>query len=501
MRVADGEMVEAGRTSTVSIQQDGRRVLSNSLALGSSLVVTFAVAASGQILVRRVLGADRFGVLSFIESISLLVACSFSLGVDSYIRREVAIRHAHALEFARPLAWLRVAMSLVVATVCAVGFAIATGSGERVLLVFVYVIAQGALAQGQTGQAYLHAVERVGGLTISSIATKFAWLGLLVAGLLGPSPLFAAPFALLISETFRSTWLHRLFVRHIGHPDASSRRATTRVVRAATPYYVDSINLSLTNNIIPAVLGLFAAGESHQEVGFLTTAQLAMSAPMFAVPILIWVLNPLFARLRDESAERLWRLVPRVIDRMIVPTGIVAVATAGIAVWLVTTVFGEDYRATALPLVMLSISMPLTYVAVALAGALVADGRAWSLTRVNLVVMVLQTAAAFVIFPIVGDHRPGHPALWASGILVLFELMTAVWLWHIARIGVMRLRTLVEVIALCGAFVLVVVAEYGVASGPTLLVGIAITVGVAATELRSTLGLLRMLRGGGPAPI
>ena len=481
----------------VSTQFEGRRLVANSLALASSLVVTFVVATLGQIAVRRTLGADRFGTLSFVESVSLLAACIFSLGVDGYIRREVAIRPTHALEFARPLDRLRIGIVLAVATVCALLFAGTDGPREQITLVFVYVVAQGAVALGQTGAAYMHAVQRVGGLTISSIVTKLSWLGLLLVALLGPSPLFAAPLALLISETGRNIWLRRLFHRHIGHPERASVRSVFPVVRAASPFYVDSINLALTNNVIPTVLGLYVAADDHAEVGFLSTAQLALSAPLFAVPILIWVLNPLFARLHQGSPERMWRLARTVVDRLMIPTSVAAVLTAAIAVPLVTIVFGDDFRPTALPLIVMAVSLPLTYVAVALAGALIADGRAWEVTRVNLVTMTAQTLSAFMVFPLVRDQPDGHPAMWGAAVLVFWEVVTVIWLWRKAHLPGLPGRTIVELLALCAAFVLVVVAEFGTETAVALSAGLVIVLVVVAFELPRTGRFIRQMLGAG----
>ena len=139
--------------------------MSNSIALGITLAFTWMLSFVGQVALRRTLGTSSMGTVAFYESLAALAVTMIAFGVETHIRREVAIEPSRALEFAAPLVRLR----LLLGTGLVVGFVVAAALSqdetEIVALAGITAASQVAVMLGTTGAAYMHAVQRVRGVT------------------------------------------------------------------------------------------------------------------------------------------------------------------------------------------------------------------------------------------------------------------------------------------------------------------------------------------------
>lgn len=465
----------------------------NAASLAASLGLSWTIAFAGQVVLRRALSLDDFGVVSTIEATSLIVVSMLSLGVDTFVRKEVSNRPGLALEFARPLATARWAAAVALAAILGVAFWAASGELERGVLAAVFCLAQAAVILGQTSAAYLHAVHRVGGVSVSSIVTKALWFAALGAALLGPSPIFAAPIALLLSELFRNRWLGTLFHREIGRPQRAPLAAVGPVLRGSMPYYVDSVNLALTSYAIPALLGLLT---STDESGLFSTARQLMQVPMFYLPVLAWVLGPAFAQLRQHSSTLLWTRTQAVLESYVV----VAVAGACLLAPVIPTalrlVFGAKWVDATDATVAMAPGLAFTFVAVLLATALIADDRGWTVTKVNLWTMLGLVLSVVVPLASANFTTPGQAATIGALLLTGWEGLTAVVLWRLARIGWPSARVLALLALSCTAGTIVVAREIGAAvPGGLWIASIAALAGAVVVSVPDIVRQAKLLLG------
>src|SRR5262245_10859194 len=79
----------------------------NALKLGGSLIFTWGIALAIRLLLPRYLGPTRFGTLNFAEGFTAAFFITLSLGLDSYVRKEVAVRPSHASDFFGGISVLR----------------------------------------------------------------------------------------------------------------------------------------------------------------------------------------------------------------------------------------------------------------------------------------------------------------------------------------------------------------------------------------------------------
>jgi O-antigen/teichoic acid export membrane protein len=418
-----------------------RAAITNSLQLGGALLLSWMLAFAGRLMLPRVLGQSRYGELSFIESVTVLTMSLLSGGVDTYIRRDVAARPEHASDFMRPLARLRLGTGVAMAAIFSIAFLLTEGSVERSLVAGAFGLGQVALLLGQTNASYLHAIRKVGPVSVSTVVTKVLWFVVLLTLLqVGPT-LLALPVALLASEVLRNIWLRRFVRREFGPPHAAPVRAATKVLRSSLPYYLDAVNGQFTVYCLPIALGLLASSES---VGLYAAASMAMSIPFLFAPLFGPVLLPIFARLYLQGDEVLWRRIRELVD-----TTIVVVAAAGVlllagANLVITVLFGEEFRSAAPTFGVMAVSMPATFLAMLLAGGCISDGRGWQSTRINIGTMIGMVGAGLLAIALVDDSEPGASAVAAALVLVTAEWITVAWLWIRRPFGALSTTTLIE---------------------------------------------------------
>jgi len=390
------------------------------------------MAFAGRLVVPRVLGEQRYGQLSYIESITLLVTTLLALGADTYIRIEVANRPERALDFARPLAQIRATAGVVLAVGFAAGFGLTSDRLEIGLVAMVFGLGQLAVVLGQTQASYLHAVHRVGAVSASAIVSKFLWLVVLLTLLGSGVRLLAVPIAMLAAEIFRNLWLRRAFRRELGVPHRAPWSSAVRVVRSSLPFYVDSINLAFNNYTVPIILGIVA---SDREVGLLAAATTAITVPMFFAPVLSWVLTPTLSNLNAVDPSQMWRRTAEFLDATFVTVCVAAAAVAGLAGPVMRLLFGGGFGDGGAALAVLAVGMPATFLAMVLAIALSCDGRGWVVAKVNLATMLAMVALAFAAVLFGRRHGDGAAALGGAIGITVAEWITPIVLWAACRPG------------------------------------------------------------------
>src|SRR4051794_20126287 len=78
---------------------DAATALRNAIKLGGSLLATWTVALAVRFQLPRHLGPVRFGDFNFCDSFTAAFFIFLSLGIETYIQKEVSVRPKHASEF------------------------------------------------------------------------------------------------------------------------------------------------------------------------------------------------------------------------------------------------------------------------------------------------------------------------------------------------------------------------------------------------------------------
>src|SRR3954471_571934 len=92
---------------------DAATALRNAIKLGGSLLATWTVALAVRFQLPRHLGPVRFGDFNFCDSFTAAFFIFLSLGIETYIQKEVSVRPKHASDFFGGVLLVRGTLSLL----------------------------------------------------------------------------------------------------------------------------------------------------------------------------------------------------------------------------------------------------------------------------------------------------------------------------------------------------------------------------------------------------
>lgn len=370
--------------------------LRNALKLGSSLLATWGIGLAFRFVIPRYLGVERFGILTFSDSFTAMWFIALSLGLDTYVRKEVSVRPQHASDFVGGIVLVRLVMTLFVFAGMEVFLRATHRSDEVRHLVYIYGIGQFFANGNNTSAGLLHAKGNVNELSVFSVFMKVFWgVGVLTAILL-KFGLWAFGLAFLASEALKSGVLYALTVRHLQLEVRVDMRAVKKVIIAALPFYITSISTFIYAKLDVSIL---AVRSNNQEVGWYGSAHQLADITLLLAPLIQWVLVPLLARAAAKSQEELMALVRRSAELIL--TGTIPLAlmmAAGSDVWI-PIAFGATYGPAAPALAILAGVFMVMYMSMVCGSALIMLNKTWELTAIFVVGMFLNPMFNIALIP------------------------------------------------------------------------------------------------------
>jgi O-antigen/teichoic acid export membrane protein len=363
--------------------------IKNAFTLGGALIFTWSIGLAIRVVLPRHLGPTLFGSLNWAEAFTATFFVVLGLGMDQYIRKEVAVRPEIASEFYGGAFLVRMAMTLGLVTTIAGILHVTHRSAEVSAAVFLYAFTQFVVASNSTLGAMLHAKGRVRGMSALSVATKVVWAAGVLWSIAAHTRLWAYAASYLASEAIELvalTWLAR---KHLGLTIRIDPAATKQMLLSSLPYYLGSIAMTAYAKLDVTLLE-FEAGS--KEVGLYSAASTLASLTLLITPIIGWVLTPMLSRAAERSRAELYEHVCRSMELVLtvaIPASLLI--NLGADVWI-RIVFGSPYANATTALRVLSTMFVLTYVAIIFAMTLVMIGRAWTLTRVSVAGLVVNGA-------------------------------------------------------------------------------------------------------------
>jgi O-antigen/teichoic acid export membrane protein len=365
--------------------------------LGGSLLVTYGISLVLQMLVPRILGPTSFGQYNWANGFSGAFFVLSAMGLDVYIRKEVALRPDHASEFFGGTLLLQVGLAL---GLMGGMLWVMRSSGEPpevqalALLLGVY---QFFFRLNAILAAVLHAREKVDGLSVAHVLMKCIWGGGLVLVLLlgAPLPWMAAPF--IGAEIVKAVFLFRLTRQHAGLRMRLDVRSTVTALLAALPFFINEAALATNGRVDVSILGMVA---NKTEVGYYGAVWGIAGMTMLLSPILSWVLLPMMSRAAASSPEEFTRILRRGLEGIVSVSIPVTLALAlGAETW-VQLMIGKAYLPAAPVLRLLAPIFVLTYVATVCGSWLMASGRTWTVTRTSLLAALMNPALNLLLIPL-----------------------------------------------------------------------------------------------------
>lgn len=381
---------------TSGVAADAVMAARHALTLGSSLMMGLAIGMVVRLFVPRALGPDAFGELRFAESAAEMIFVILSLGVDSVIRREVAVFPNRVKNYIWGLTLLRIAGGLGLIGVTA-GVLHAFGSNpHRVVLFGVIAAAQLLVVLNNSFAAVEQASGDVRWIAKANIAFKLLWAGLAVGVIVAIPSSLGLALALLTSETMRFTgFTLRMARRHplVQRPDF---RLATAAIVVSVPYFINTLAYSFYGRVGTWWL---SAAASDREVGWYGAASNLSSVALLGMPILSWVLVPAAARVGQRSHADVDPLVGGALRMVLLLSVPISVALALAAPFLMSTLFGAAFAPGAAALRLLAPTVVLAYVSTICAIGLIQSQRIREVAAISIGGLVLSIALNGLLIP------------------------------------------------------------------------------------------------------
>jgi O-antigen/teichoic acid export membrane protein len=368
-------------------QRETTLAAKNAAKLFGSLLLTWGIALGVRLLMPRYLGPQGFGVVNFADALtsSLFVLAGF--GVDTYIRREVSVRVAHASEFFGGLTALRIIIAIALFGGMQAFLMLAHRPRETWVVVHLFGVSAFFFTLNQSLAALLHAAGTVDELSVLNIVTKVVWGAMTMGAVILALPLWAVALAVVVSEGIKTVASIRLVTKHLAMRWAIDWKATRVAIQASLPLFANIAAHSVYNKLDVSILAVVAGDE---EVAWYGAASLISGLALMVTPMIGWVLMPLFARAHARSDEEYTQVMRRSLELVLAiafPTTLFM--GLGAREWVIL-LYGEAYAPAATSLQVLSSLFVLTYVAILSSNALVLTGRAWTQAFISIAGMLVN---------------------------------------------------------------------------------------------------------------
>ena len=396
----------------------------NAFKLGASLVGTWAVALGIRIYLPRHLGPSEFGTFQFADGFTTAVYVIGSLGLETYIGKEVATRIEHASDFFGGTLALRLLLSALVTIVAVYGLRYGGKTDTVIQLVLIMAAAQVLTNLNSAHAALLQAAGTVDGLSILNITSKLFWAAAIGLALGMGGGVRSVATAMLVSEFLRTVGLVVLSRKLVHLKFRWDQSATIAVIIASAPYYVASLAQTVYARIDVSVMSFMT---NDAEVGWYGSASNIAGMSLLLSPLIGWVLLPLTSRAAARSTDELAVVSRRAMELILTIAFPISLALFLGADLIVPTVFGEAFRPAIASLRVLAPLFIFTYAAMVGGTMLVRLERGWALTWISIGGMIATPLLNFWLIPIFSVRfGPGGAGIAAATALMISEFGTTV---------------------------------------------------------------------------
>ncbi|MEP6918016.1 MAG: oligosaccharide flippase family protein, partial [Acidobacteriota bacterium] len=273
--------------------KEGRVAARNSITLLFSFAASWAIGFAGRLIVPRQLGPELFGAFQFSDYFSATFFVISILGFDTYIRKEVSVRAAHASEFFGGLLVLRAAASLVALALMLVACVLSHKPAYVRNLLLIFSLYQVLMILNTSYATLLNAVSSVRRLSALNVVAKCSWVVIVmaVAAVGGGAAGFA--WALVASEGLKAAALTWIVRRELSLSFRIDLRAARAALTASMPFWVVSVTGTLYAN---ADVSLMSFRTSDIEVGWYGAAVSLVGMMMLFTVIMHNVFLPMISR-------------------------------------------------------------------------------------------------------------------------------------------------------------------------------------------------------------
>lgn len=463
-------------------RREGMLALRNGAKLAASMILTWGVALIVTFKLPVYLKPERFGHYRFGDQFAMSLAVFLSLGVDTYISREIAVRPKHASDF---FGGVLVTRALVILPLVGVAFFFLDGEvHERRLAAVLFGFAYLFTALNQTFQQTLQAASKVDGLAIANVVAKVLWGGGTFAAVAMEAPFWVLPLPMVVGEGLKAAFLYIATRDAVDLELRIDIEQTKKVLKIAFPFYIANVAVSLGSSIDVVVLGKIVE-KTSKEVGWYGSARQIAQLSALLSPIMSGVLIPMMSRAKARNEDDFYRILRRGFEAVVVVSiPLTLLLALGAEFWIHITI-KDKFLPAADSLRWLAPTFVFAYANVLLWLALMILDRSWTITIVSIAGLVLLPVLIILAVPLTEGRGPGGAGMGVAMALSARELVIVLVFLAFLREKAMDRRgfmSLVKSLLIC---VIVAVAHHFMESlGPLRLAVDAALYGILALVLR-----------------
>jgi O-antigen/teichoic acid export membrane protein len=425
---------------TVSVQPNEAHSAASSSAvqtassLGSSLLITAAIGFILQIFASKVLGPEETGRVGTAEGVAAICLGLLSLGFDTYVRREVSIRPSHAKEFVPGAIFLRAVLSVPVALLVAVLLPVFGKPAKVVAIFLVFALAKFVTQTNEMLAACLHAVGRVKGIATQNLVSKLFGAVTVLVLIAADRGGISLPLGILVGEVVKLGYLVRRVGAELGVWSRVRNQEIRPVLKRSLPFISTVLITSFTMFLDVTLLGFLV---NAKEVGYYRFGQQLVMIAYVVGTVLPWVVLPLASRAATQSKSLFEGVARNAFQAAMVLGGPMALMVFLHADTIVNLADKAKFAPTVGSLRVISLMIPVTYLASLASTLLQAQGRMWIIVRVGIGVAVFDGILVLLSAKWgLRHYGPGGSGITAAWAMLLAESLGTIVLlgslgWHL----------------------------------------------------------------------
>jgi O-antigen/teichoic acid export membrane protein len=378
-------------------QKEVSLALRNALKLTFSMLSTIAISVLVRLYVPRFLGPELFGTMAFAEAFAATFYTFATLGVDTYIRKEVAANPKHANDFYGGFFVVRTALCVVLLFLALFGVHLLHKDKLTFYLVFLFSLGQIAFIDNFTLGTFLQAASIVNALSLANIVSKLIWFSSIFIGIIYfKAGVIWIAFSFFLSELLKTIYLAQVAHHALGIHFHVHFMNTFRVIWLSLPYFLNNVALRVYEKLNVILLSHFS---SNIEVGWYSAGLTIAGFSLLFIPIVQAVIMPMAARIGKTSIDGMNHLMQQGAQITVVLGAQIAIVLALNAHYIVQIAFGSNFIPAKMGLMMIAPMFPLTYLATICSLHLIQQNRNWMLIRMSLLAVVLNPILNFIFIP------------------------------------------------------------------------------------------------------
>ena len=377
------------RNSTTSTFKSHETLLAirNSIKLFISLLITLSIAFIIRFWMPKFLGPNEFGILHFSEGFAAMFFIFASLGAETYIRKEVAVRIDHASEFFGVLVVTQFLISVLLTLIMTAVLYVLGKDAQVFRVVYWFTAGQFFMTTNSKLIALLQAKGSVDENAIVNSISKVLWGAGIFLGLYYLKDLEIVGIVFFLTECLKTPIFFRACRKHLDLAIQIDWPKGMAMLIASFPFFMNSLAHTIASKVDVLMLSALTV---DQEVGWYGAAGNVNLMVLLIMPVLMAVVTPMSARIATQGEEELNKTMRAMIRLMLALTAPLALLVSLNARDIILLLLSSEYLPSVGMLRIQASIVPVIFMNTVMAIQLIQLGKIWNVTKISFIALLIN---------------------------------------------------------------------------------------------------------------